>query len=139
MNCVTITNNNLIPMRKCMETKRKCSFCKQTSHKPISNCSKRITLSHICKGREYKDYNAKMMFIESMKRGPRSKLNCNQKWAPILNELFHKKKPNHILVHTSYAKEQDTLSQSNIVLMINAWWMVVSWNNIFLINFETRE
>ena len=34
------------------------------------------------------------MFIESMKRGPRSKLNCNQKWAPILDELFHNKKPN---------------------------------------------
>ena len=106
-----ITNNKLMPMRKRSETIRKCSFCKQTSH-TISNCLKRITLSQICKGREYKDYNAKMMFIESMKRGPRTKLNIIQKAAPVLKELFHKIKPNHILVHTSYAKEQTTLSQS---------------------------
>ena len=68
-------------------------------------------LSQTCKGREYKDYNSKMMFLESMKRGPRCKLNDTLKAPPILNELFHKKKPNHILVHTSYAKEQDYLSQ----------------------------
>ena len=76
----SLSTDNFMSIRKRIDSKRKCSFCKQTSH-TISNCPKRITLTQICNGREYKEYNLKMMFIESMKRGPRSELDTDKKMS----------------------------------------------------------
>ena len=54
----------------------------------------------------------KTTFLESMKSGPRSKLELNYESLTVMEGLLSSVKPNHIMINTSYAKEGQNMSQT---------------------------
>ena len=54
---------------------------------------------------------SKSTFLESMKTGPRSTLELNYDSAKIMGQLLTQIRPNHIIVHTSYSKINEEMSQ----------------------------
>ena len=84
--------------------KRACTFCKTSNHN-ASNCSKRNRLKAMCSGRELKDVVGKQSLLEGIKSGPRSVVEETALSQAILDGLLSSVKPNHIMIHTSYAKE----------------------------------
>ena len=104
-------SDNGIIVRNRMEGCRKCSFCKQPQHN-LSNCPKRNNLLVLCRSREYKNSVQKSTFLEEMKSGPRSQLDLNYSSLQVMEGLFSSRKPHHIIVHTSYPKQNQSRSQT---------------------------
>ena len=121
--------------RSRVDSVRKCSFCKQSGHN-TSNCSKRQFLLQESFGRELKSFDAKSKFIQLMKTGPRSVHVCSEQQV-VIKGLLASKKPHHIFLHTSFAKEDTFTSQfiewsmSNLLFEIS----LIECNGIFDENF----